>query len=65
MGVVYAVWSWRYLGTETYSTKKPNIIVLQWSIKMPARMFCSRRPMAKAMAIAIIEAESEYSNQRQ
>lgn len=48
-----------------YSVSSPIIIVTQWSMKTPAKMLCSRIPMAMAMASAMIEAEALYSIQRQ
>ena len=59
-GFLYALSSGVALGIEMYSTRSPYIIVQKWSIKMPARVFCSRIPIEMAMVMAITDADPEY-----
>ena len=40
-------------------------MVAQWSMKMAASAFCSRMPSVIPMAMAMSEALTEYSAQRQ
>ena len=58
-------WASKWLDSSgAYSVRNPYVWVAHVSMKTEASVFCSRMPSVMASAIAMMEADIEYSAQR-